>query len=175
MTTINQLAATIQNTEALIKTTIKEIDSFINTHKRRTKSLQKKIAKYQKAIDIINNKQTALSILEALHNNLKIDAAEKKAVLVEKLNKVINIDEILKSISIMARTIRMQRASAKRDFWDAQKVIDNAAVELRKVGIVSKGIDKLSLMNYNRPDRDYPSSIGMDEILNLKEITKVEE
>lgn len=175
MTLSDQLTTTIQNTETLIKATIKEIDAFINTYQSRVKSLQKKIQKYQKAIDVINNKQIALSILEAQHNNLKIDAAEKKEVLVNKLNKVISIDEMLKSVSVMARTIRMQRASAKRDFWDAQKIIDNAVVELKKVGIVSKGLDKLSLMNYNRPDRDFPSSVGLDEILNLKEITKVEE
>lgn len=164
-------------TLAELKSTINKLDLLIESTNRKINLYQKRIKKYQDCIDMLNNKQANLSILEAKHSAIRNDAEAKKEVLIDKLKRVISIDEIQKSISIMSRTIKIQRANAKRDFWDAQKVIENAVMQLREAGISSNGLDKLVYMNYNRPDRDFPSSIGLDEILNLKEIktTKGEE
>ncbi|OCG35719.1 MULTISPECIES: hypothetical protein [unclassified Gilliamella] len=164
-------------TLAELKSIINKLDLLIESTNRKINLYQKRIKKYQDCIDMLNNKQASLSILEAKHSAIRNDAEAKKEVLIDKLKRVISIDEIQKSISIMSRTIKIQRANAKRDFWDAQKVIENAVMQLREAGISSNGLDKLVYMNYNRPDRDFPSSIGLDEILNLKEIktTKGEE
>lgn len=159
MATFKQLASEIDRLDSLIKSAQHEIE----LHQRRIK-------KYQKALDLINNKQGELLILESQHKAVKDEAEEKKEILKDKLSKVIDIELILKSISIMSRTIRTRRAPAKSDFWDAQRVIEDAVIQLRKVNLVSKGLDKLALMNYNRPDRDFPSSVGLDEIFNLTEI-----
>lgn len=159
MATFKQLASAIADLDSLIKSA----QHSIKLHQRRIK-------KYQKALDLINNKQGELLILESQHKAVKNEAEEKKEILKDKLSKVIDIELILKSISIMSRTIKIHRAPAKSDFWDAQKVIEEAALQLRKVNLVSKGLDKLTLMNYNRPDRDFPGSVGLDEIFNLTEI-----
>ena len=159
MATFKQLASSIDHLDSLIKSA----QHAIELHQRRIK-------KYQKALDLINNKQGELLILESQHKAVKNEAEEKKEILKDKLSKVIDIELILKSISIMSRTIKIHRAPAKSDFWDAQKVIEDAVLQLRKVNLVSKGLDKLALMNYNRPDRDFPASVGLDEIFNLTEI-----
>ncbi|OCG77367.1 hypothetical protein A9G42_05535 [Gilliamella sp. Nev6-6] len=162
-------------TLAELKSTINKLDLLIESTNRKINLYQKRIKKYQDCIDLLNNKQAALSILEAKHSKIKIETESKKEVLVDKLKRVISIDEILKSISIMSRTIKIQRANAKREFWDAQKIIENAIIQLREAGISSKGLDKLADMNYNRPDRDFPSLIGLDEVLSLKEINIIRE
>lgn len=74
----------------------------------------------------------------------------------------------------MSKTIKIQRANVKREFLDAQRVIDNAVQKLSEAGISSKGLTKLALMNYNRPDRDFPSSIALSDILALSQI-KIDE
>lgn len=160
---------TMQTLQSL-KDTVTNLNSLIKAAQRKVKQCENKIKKYQKYIDIINNKQTALSLLEVQHVKLLQESEQKQSLLEERLNRIINLDEIIKSISIMARTIRIQRANAKRDFWDAQSVIEDAASQLRKAGIISKGLDKLAMMNYNRPDRDFPSSVGLSDILTLSEI-----
>jgi hypothetical protein len=157
-----------------LKSAINKLDLLIESTNRKINLYQKRIKKYQDCIDMLNSKQATLSILEAKHSAITNDAEAKKEVLIDKLKRVISIDEIQKSINIMSRTIKIQRANAKRDFWDAQKVIENAVMQLREAGISSKGLDKLVYMNYNRPDRDYPNCVGLEEILNLTEI-KVEE
>lgn len=159
MATFKQLASATDNLDSLIKSA----QHSIELHQRRIK-------RYQKALDLINNKQGELLMLESQYKSVKSEAEEKKEILKDKLSKVIDIELILKSINIMSRTIRTHRAPAKTDFWDAQKVIEDAVLQLRQVNLVSKGLDKLALMNYNRPDRDFPSSVGLDEILNLTEI-----
>lgn len=57
---------------------------------------------------------------------------------------------------------------------DAQRVIDNTVIKLSEAGISSKGLTKLALMNYNRPDRDFPSSVALSDVLALSEI-KIDE
>ena len=160
---------TMQTLQSL-KDTVTNLNLLIKTAQRKVKQCENKIKKYQKYIDVINNKQTALSLLEVQHVKLLQESEQRQSLLEERLNRIINLDEIIKSISIMARTIRIQRANAKRDFWDAQSVIEDAASQLRKAGIISKGLDKLAMMNYNRPDRDFPSSVGLSDILTLSEI-----
>ena len=153
-----------------LKDTVVNLNLLIKAAQRKVKQCENKIKKYQKYINVINNKQTALRLLEAQHVKLLQESEQRQSILEERLNRVISLDEIIKSISIMARTIRIQRANAKRDFWDAQRVIDNAVLKLREAGISSKGLNKLALMNYNRPDRDFPSSVVLSDILTLSEI-----
>lgn len=102
------------------------------------------------------------------------ESEQRQSILEERLNRVIDLDEIMKSISIMSKTIKIQRENAKREFWDAQRVIDNSVLKLTEAGISSKGLTKLTLMNYNRPDRDFPSSVTLSDVLALSEI-KIDE
>lgn len=161
---------TLQN----LKDTVANLNLLIKTAQRKVKQCENKIKKYQKYIDVINNKQTALRLLEAQHVKLLQESEQRQSILEERLNRVIDLDEIMKSISIMSKTIKIQRANAKREFWDAQRVIDNAVLKLTEAGISSKGLTKLTLMNYNRPDRDFPSSVTLSDVLALSEI-KIDE
>ncbi|MFQ0972392.1 hypothetical protein [Gilliamella sp. BG6] len=157
-----------------LKSTMKTLDSLIKSTNREINQYQKRIKQYQDCINLLNEKKKTLSILKAEHRAIKNDAEAKRKVLINKLKRVISIDEIQKSISIMSRTIKIQRANAKRDFWDAQKVIENAVMQLREAGISSKGLDRLERMNYNRPDIYFSYSVGLNEILDLKEINSAD-
>lgn len=157
-----------------INNAVKSIDFLIGSVRSEIKLLQAQIQQYTSCIDSLNNKKITLSVLESQLKKEAQEKQDKQLLLVEKLNKVVNLADVLKAINTMSRTIKIRRASAKAEFWEAQKVIENAAKSLREVGLVSKGLDELAMSNYNRKDL-YNFSIELEDILNLKEIETSED
>ena len=78
----------------------------------------------------------------------------------------INIDEIIEARNIMALAMRRRD---RRNFDKGMAVIDRLCEVLENSGLWSPGLLELSDMTFNRPDRDCPDDVSVDDIIDIRE------
>lgn len=121
-------------------------------------------------LSILKNKTQELNILTA---ELERELDAKKSAeneIKEIVNKVMDLEEIKSAIRTMQSTLNKVGKQYKEKYYEAQNVIIESRDRLTELNLKSKGLNKLSNMNYNRPDRDIPSSITESDIYNIEEL-----
>jgi hypothetical protein len=153
--------------------------------KWETEESQNRNKKLLEKIEYIKNKNQRLEESKALLSELDKQLKElkleiEKQILIqnkliqeqkEKLNGIIDIKKILWAQELMINIHDMEHTfkEEKEQYWNAQRVIEEEREKLSRAGLYSLGIEKLVFMNFRRPDRDNPSSVGLDEIYDIRE------
>ncbi len=82
---------------------------------------------------------------------------------------VIDYPAICRAQQKMARAAAKVGSAAKADYRAAKAEIERVYDALTVAGLRSAGISALINMNFNRPDRDRPLSVGREQIFSLTE------
>ncbi len=105
----------------------------------------------------------------------KIESAkEKKQQTSDKvktqLSKIIDFDSLLGAQRDMSRQKGVFGKNSRSKWDEAQATIADMHSTLKASGLQSYGLDVLEAMNHNRPDRDIPNDITVNDILDIKEV-----
>lgn len=148
------------------------VDAFIESCGREQKII------YEKTKE---ERELALKAAEELRvhramlaEKARAQKAKKNQAALIKIGGIINIDLILSCIDTMSSAVKIRRAEARKKFVHAQSLVEKEYTNLRQNGWYSEGLYNLAMMSYNRPDRDFPSSVTIDEILDISECEKLE-
>lgn len=95
---------------------------------------------------------------------------KQKEEIKERINGIINIDTVMKARQQMIFVYKQVGATARGRYDEAQSVIKEAIENLANAKLKSYGLNKLYYMNFNRPDRDNPNSVEIEDIYTIEEI-----
>lgn len=133
------------------------------------------------AVDIKTVLSQARSDLESAKTELRTvseraKAAEKAAqsereTVTALLNQTLNLDAVLDAQKTMARYADQVGARARQEYDRAQAVIAAEHNKLKKAGFRSAGLGALASANFNRPDRDHPKFVRLDDIMKVTKIS----
>lgn len=148
------------------------------------KESQKNKRDLEEEVEILKKKNFNLdrskSLLDEIESSIKLmkeeikKETEEKLRLIEEQKKrmdgIIDIRKIRNAQELMNKIREMDYKfkEEKVQYWNAQKVIEEQMEKLDQLGLYSLGLEKLASMNFRRPDRDIPSSVGLDEIYDIR-------
>lgn len=157
-----------------VKSELSSIEMQIANSERQLNEISEIKAQIAQTIELIEQKKPDLDKTKA-----KLDAEiEKVETEKEKvknfLRSVINLDAVLRAKAEMSKYRHNGNDRRKRELYrKAQGLIENENNRLvMETKMASKGLDMLAEMNVNRPDRDDPDLVSIDDILNIFEVSE---
>lgn len=153
---IDTLLRELESCKQRIKLSIKERETY-RAHGERLKNLRHELEDSQNDLE-----QVAAEVEVA-----RLDRKQEKERVTAMLQHILSFNDIKKAKSDMERFGKRVGREAKEKYLSAQGMIMEETRKLAQAGFTSKGLMELSYMNFNRPDRDDPSLISLDDILTI--------
>lgn len=157
----------LQDTEELTSNEIKSIEKDVLEIRKAIALLRKEKKIYGASTSVLNSARAELKKVQEEFETEKAEVTRKKAEAKALIEKICDVGAIAAAHHTMMRECGNIGSQSRESYQDAQALLDKENDRLKKAGFVSKGLSELISMNFNRPDRDNPSSVSFTDILDI--------
>lgn len=151
-----------------------ELERLKENTLQKLADIQQQLAKLKLKNAQLQQTKTAIQELELQLKQATLELqkencihSQQQADIASVVSGLININAVLKAHQTLCHVYKKVGAQAREQYDDAQTIIKTAIKNLNKAGLRSKGLEKLYEMNFNRPDRDDPSTVTLTDIYNI--------
>lgn len=123
-------------------------------------------------LDALQKNSMKLAEIKRDSDKIEAEMVKRRNATESTLRQYIDLDAILAAQRKMIAVAKAVGSTAREDWNQGQEVMQKASVQLKEAGMMSYGINKLATANHNRPDRDHPGRVTIEQILNIIEIDK---
>lgn len=124
------------------------------------KEYQAVLSRHEKLSDILVNINSTKEKIKKVAQNLQDEKdalAKKTEKIKEQLSQIIDLNAIHGAKTTMAKLQGKMTSANRREFEQAQALVNKEREKLKQAGLGSHGLDDLWYVNWNRPDRDLVS------------------